>query len=158
MVTLLLIAVTLGSVLVSFGFSRDKTVKSLKMSLRMGRGMSLELLSTLGLVALLLAYLDEQTIRRFLGEAKGLLAAVNAAVIGSATLIPGVVAFPLTRELSRSGASWGAVTAFITTLTMVGVATFAMEKRFFGWKYALWRNVISFILALLIAGIMGRLL
>jgi uncharacterized membrane protein YraQ (UPF0718 family) len=48
--------------------------------------------------------------------------------------------------------------AFLTTLTMVGVVTYPLESREFGAQFALTRNVLSFISALMIAAVMGVIL
>lgn len=154
----LLIGITLSCLIFSLVRSKQRTVKALKVSLAMGKGMALELLSLLGLIALILAYLPQERIAQFLGEAKGLWGAVNGAIIGSVTILPGVIAFPLAKQLNQSGASLVAVAAFITTLTMVGLVTAPLESRHFGQKYTILRNGISFLFALTIAALMGVLL
>ncbi|NLX74993.1 MAG: permease, partial [Synergistaceae bacterium] len=45
--------------------------------------------------------------------------------------------------------------AFLTTLTMVGIVTFPLEKKEFGTKFTAIRNGFSFIFAIIIALIMG---
>ncbi len=154
----ILIGITLIGLIVSILRSRPRTLKSMKMSLKMGKGMGLELLSLLALIALILAYLPEKQIAKYLGDSSGLLASVYGAVIGSVTILPGVIAFPLAKQLVVSGASLAAIAAFITTLTMVGLATSPLEKRYFGLRYTVLRNSISFIFAISIALIMGVIL
>lgn len=51
-----------------------------------------------------------------------------------------------------------AIAAFVTTLVMVGVITAPLEMKFFGKKFTFWRNLLSFIFALIIALIMGAIL
>ncbi len=48
--------------------------------------------------------------------------------------------------------------AFLTTLTMVGIVTFPLEKKEFGLKFAVTRNALSFVSALVIAMMMGVIL
>jgi len=158
MTLLILIGLTIAGLAFSLIKSRARTGKALRMSLRMGRGMAGELIALLGLIALVLAYLPQERIAQILGEGKGLLAAVNGALIGSITILPGVIAFPLAKQLNQTGASLPAVAAFITTLTMVGLVTAPIEKRHFGTRYTILRNSISFLFALVIAAIMGGLL
>ena len=43
------------------------------------------------------------------------------------------------------------VAAFITTLMLVGVATYPVEKEYFGIKATIWRNAAGFIIAAIIA-------
>jgi uncharacterized membrane protein YraQ (UPF0718 family) len=69
-----------------------------------------------------------------------------------------LVAFPLAGSLLRSGATIMTISAFITTLVMVGVVTAPMEIKALGKKFTLLRNGLGFIAALMIAGIMGVLL
>jgi uncharacterized membrane protein YraQ (UPF0718 family) len=57
-----------------------------------------------------------------------------------------------------AGASIVPAVAFLTTLTMVGVVTFPLEKKEFGLKFAVMRNTLSFISAIAIALVMGVVL
>jgi len=81
-----------------------------------------------------------------------------AALFGSITLIPAFVAFPLVGSLVHAGASIVPGVAFLTTLTMVGIATFPLEKTAFGTRFALVRNGLSFVFAIIIALVMGVIL
>jgi len=74
-----------------------------------------------------------------------------ASVVGSITLIPGFVAFPLAATLLQRGAGLATIAVFISTLMMVGVVTFPLEKKFFGFKEALWRNSLSYVWAFFVA-------
>ena len=47
---------------------------------------------------------------------------------------------------------------FLTTLMMVGVVTFPVEMKFFGFKATLLRNSLSFVGAIIIGLLMGALL
>ena len=53
---------------------------------------------------------------------------VIAALVGSITLIPAFVAFPLVGSLVDVGAGILPAAAFLTTLTMVGMVTFPLKK------------------------------
>jgi len=68
------------------------------------------------------------------------------------------VAFPLVGSFVNVGASIIPAVAFLTTLTMVGIVTFPLEKKEFGFKFALVRNLLSFVAALVIAMAMGVIL
>jgi len=80
------------------------------------------------------------------------------AAVGAVLYIPSIVAFPLAGSLVKSGASVGAVAAFITTLTMVGLVTLPLEVELLGKRLALSRNAMSLVLAVAIALIMGLIL
>jgi uncharacterized membrane protein YraQ (UPF0718 family) len=90
-----------------------------------------------------------------LGSSNVLLTTILAALAGSITLIPAFVAFPLVGSLVKAGANIVPVVAFITTLTMVGIVTFPLEKKEFGTKFTLVRNLLSFGFAIVIALVMG---
>jgi len=64
----------------------------------------------------------------------------------------------LAGSLLRSGATIMTISAFITTLVMVGVVTAPMEIKSLGKRFTLLRNGLSFIGALVIAAIMGVIL
>jgi uncharacterized membrane protein YraQ (UPF0718 family) len=116
------------------------------------------LLGMLGIVGLTLGLLPPDTIQKLVGEEAGFAATVIVSVIGAITLIPSLIAFPLAGSLLRSGATVMTISAFITTLVMVGAVTAPMEIRTLGRKFTLLRNGLGFLSALVIAGIMGVLL
>ena len=158
MITIILFGVTLGAVGLSFGVSRDKTRRSFLMAKNMFAKMIREILAILALIGLILALLPEEVIARYLGGDSHALSVVWGGLVGTITILPGVIAFPLAAELVAGGAHLAAVAAFITTLTMVGVATLPMEIRNFGRPFALVRNGLSFIFALAVALLMGVIL
>jgi uncharacterized membrane protein YraQ (UPF0718 family) len=47
------------------------------------------------------------------------------------------------------------LSAFTTTLMMVGILTFPIEKAYFGPKVTILRNVLSFLVALIVAVMTG---
>ena len=78
-----------------------------------------------------------------------------AAVIGSVTLMPGFVAFPLAAALLNSGAGYMQMAAFISTLMMVGVVTIGIERKTFGLRATLVRNGAALVFSLVVAVVMG---
>jgi uncharacterized membrane protein YraQ (UPF0718 family) len=78
-----------------------------------------------------------------------------AALVGSVTVMPGFVAFPLAGILKNSGIPYSIIAAFTITLMMVGILTLPIEATYLGKKVALIRNAISFIIALIIALLIG---
>jgi len=54
-------------------------------------------------------------------------------------------------ELLKEGVSLVAVTAFIVTWSSVGIVMLPLEGSFLGRRFALWRNMINFIMAIVIA-------
>ncbi len=138
--------------------SRQKTKQSFKVAAKALWKMVPGLLAIVGVVGLILGILPPETITRLVGEEAGFLATTTAAVLGAVTLIPALISFPLAASLLRSGATVTTIAAFITTLVMVGFVTAPMEIKALGKKFTLLRNGLSFIAALIIAGLMGVIL
>lgn len=159
MATIITIYGLLGICLVaSLIKSKEKTKKAFKIAGKALLKTAPSLLTVLGIVGLTLGILTPETISRLVGAEAGFTATILAAVIGAITLIPSLVAFPLAGSLLRSGATVMTISAFITTLVMVGVVTAPMEIKALGKKFTLLRNSLAFVAALIIAGIMGGLL
>lgn len=148
--------------LVWFGISikkdKRKTLSSIKGSSGMMKNMGGEIIGILFLIGLILTFLPPETIRQYAGNSNSIMTTVIFAVVGCITLIPAFVAFPLAGSLVDAGASVVPIVAFLTTLTMVGLVTFPLEKKEFGTKFTVIRNSLSFIFALIIALIMGVIL
>ena len=143
---------------VSWMKNRQKTKKALRVALGMGKGMAVSILSVIFLIGLILTILPPETIAVFIGKQKLVTASVVSAVFGTITLIPAFIAFPLVGTLVNAGVGIVPAVAFLTTLTMVGIATFPLEKRAFGLKFTATRNILSFVFALFIALLMGVIL
>lgn len=78
-----------------------------------------------------------------------------ASLFGSITLMPGFIAFPLCGILLKKGVLYMVLSAFTTTLMMVGVFTYPIEKEYLGTKVTMVRNVIGFFIALIVAVMTG---
>ena len=78
-----------------------------------------------------------------------------ASLLGSVTVMPGFIAFPLAGILVQKGVAYMVIAAFTTTLMMVGVLTVPIEKAYFGLKVTVIRNVISFFIAIAVAIMIG---
>ena len=79
-------------------------------------------------------------------------------MVGSITLMPGFVAFPLAALLVERGAGLMQVAAFVSSLMMVGVMTFPMERNIFGTRLALARNLLAFCFAIAVAAALSLVL
>lgn len=140
---------------VSMKKDKKKTLNSMKMAKGMMKNMLGQILGILFLIGLVLTFIPPETIKNVLGNSNLPLSTVTAAFVGSITLIPAFVAFPLVGSFIDVGASIVPAVAFLTTLTMVGIVTFPLEKQEFGLKFTLTRNGLSFIFAIIIALVMG---
>ncbi|HHT86463.1 MAG TPA: permease [Clostridiales bacterium] len=134
---------------------KKKTFEGMKKSKKMMGNMASEIIAIIFLIGLILTFIPPETIKKVLGSSNVLLTTILAALAGSITLIPAFVAFPLAGSLVKAGANIVPVVAFITTLTMVGIVTFPLEKKEFGTKFTLVRNLLSFGFAIVIALVMG---
>ena len=142
----------------SFAKNRQKTGQALKKAWKAFENILPQLLSILLLIGLILALLDEKTISLLLGRESGLTGMTIAAVIGSITLVPGFIAFPLAASLLAAGAGYGQIAMFLTTLMMVGVITLPLEISYFGKRLAIERNLLALAYAVASSIVLGILL
>jgi uncharacterized membrane protein YraQ (UPF0718 family) len=138
--------------------SRDKSKKAFMVGVKSLLKTAPGLLTVLGIIGLTLGILTPETITHWVGAEAGFPATVIAAILGAITLIPSLVAFPLAGSLLRSGATVITISAFVTTLVMVGIVTAPMEIKTLGKKFTILRNGLGFLAALMIAGMMGMIL
>lgn len=143
---------------VSWFKSREKTKAALKKAWKSFENLLPQLLAILILIGAMLAILTPAQISGLLGSESGWIGVLIAALIGSITLIPAFVAFPLAAALLNNGAGYMQIAAFVSTLMMVGIITFPIEKQYFGKKAAIARNAMALIFSLLVAAIMGAVL
>ncbi|MBI9013332.1 MAG: permease [Clostridiales bacterium] len=158
MSTIILIALAVIALGVSLKKDKDKTVITIKQARNMMKGMLSDIVGILLLIGLVLTLIPSETIESLIGSESGFLAVILSAVLGTITLIPAFVAFPLIGSLKSSGAGIVTLTAFLTTLTMVGFLTMPLEIKTFGKKFTIVRNSVSFVFAILIALSMGVIL
>lgn len=143
---------------ISFVKSKKKTLGAMKQAKTMMSSMVGDIIAIIFLIGIVLTFIPPETIKSVMGSTNTLLSTSISALVGSITLIPAFVAFPLVGSLVDVGASIVPAVAFLTTLTMVGVVTFPLEKKEFGTKFALTRNALSFGFAIVIALTMGVIL
>jgi len=151
------ILLTVAATAVSWAADTGKTRRGLRQGWRMLIRLLPALTGVLAGVSLALAAIPAESLRALLARDSP-LTFLAALAVGSVTLMPGFVAYPLAAGLKAGGASVSVLAAFLTTLMMVGVATLPVEARFFGWRIALWRNALAFIGAAVVAAGMAVLL
>ena len=144
--------------LLSFLLDRKKTVMGLKKGWKMFQNIAAPFLNILILVSLALYVLPPSLIMRYLGPESGWGGQVIAAIVGSITLIPGFISYPIASVLIQEGASYTVVATLMTTLMMVGVLTLPLEINYFGRNVAIVRNVLNFITAIIIGTFVGFIL
>lgn len=153
--TLSLWIITGIALIISMIKDKYKTINSMKMGKGMMKNVIGEIIGVLFLIGLILTFIPPETIKEIAGKSNTLISTIVSACVGSITLIPAFVAFPLVGSLVDAGISIIPAVAFLTTLTMVGIVTFPLEKEEFGTKFALTRNLLSFGFAIIISLLMG---
>jgi len=155
---LIFITFSVFTSLVSFFLDKDKTILGFKKGLNMFKNIVVPFLNVLILVSLLLFIVPPRLIVEYLGAGSGAIGFAIAAIVGSITLIPGFISYPIAASLIKQGASYSTVAVFMTTLMMVGVVTLPLEIKYFGKKVAIMRNVLNFVVAIIIGILIGIIL
>ncbi len=158
MFTYVLYGISLSLLAASFAKDRKKTKMALKKAWKSFENILPQMLAVLVLIGLLLAILTPETISRLLGQESGVVGVAIAAVLGSITLMPGFVAFPLAGALLEAGAGITQIAVFVSTLMMVGVVTLPVEMKYFGKRATLTRNGLALVFSILVAVILGGII
>lgn len=142
--------------LISFIKDKNKTKQSLKKAWKSFDNILAQMLGLITSIGIIIAFLSPETISKFIGGSSGWYGVVAASIVGSITLIPAFVAFPMAAILLQNGAGYMQLSAFASTLTMVGILTLPLEIRFFGRKFAFLRNLMAFLFAFFVAFVIGK--
>jgi uncharacterized membrane protein YraQ (UPF0718 family) len=135
--------------------SVGKTAAALQLAARRFATILPAFLTMLVLFSVAITLLPQDVVMRLLGEESGWLGVAIASVVGSVTLMPGFIAFPLCGALLTQGVPYMVLAAFTTTLMTVGVLTYPLERQYFGPSIAIIRNAASLLIALVVAVVMG---
>lgn len=106
------------------------------------------------LVGLVVTFLPH-SLSRELFSGMPLLDALEGAVFGSLATGQPVVSYILGKGLLEAGIGWVAVTALILSWVTVGIVQLPAESMMLGLRFAVWRNGISFVLAVIVALLVG---
>jgi uncharacterized membrane protein YraQ (UPF0718 family) len=139
----------------SLCFSREKTVRSLKIAARRFIHILPAFIVMLILISVVIYLVPDEVISRYLGGSDKFISVILASILGSVTFLPGFIAFPLAGILLQKGVAYMVIAAFTTTLMMVGVLTAPVEKAYFGMRVTVIRNVLGFFIALVVAVMIG---
>lgn len=149
---------TAGFLVFSLAKDKDKTKEAVRKAFGMGRGMIVSILSIIFAIGLLLTIFTPEAIAAFVEKQNILVATISAAILGTITLVPAFIAFPLVGTLIDGGVGIVPSVSFLTTLTMVGIVTIPLEIKSFGKKFTFIRNGLSCVFAIIIALVMGVIL
>ena len=158
MFTHILYAVAVLGLCISAAKDKKKTGVALKKAWKAFENILPQFLSVLLIIGLALAFLTPETISVLIGTGSGVLGMLAAALVGSITLIPGFVAFPLAAALLKNGAGYMQIAAFVSTLMMVGIVTIPVEMKVFGKKVTILRNAAAFAFSIIAALLIGVIL
>jgi len=146
-----LYGITGAVLLVSFLLNRKKTYTALKIALKRFLKLVPPFLVLTVFIAVALYFIPEDLISETLGRGNLLVGVVSASLLGAVALMPGFIVFPLCGLLKDQGVSYTVLSAFTTTLMMVGILTFPLEREYLGTKLAIVRNLAGLLMALLVA-------
>lgn len=152
---IILITFCLLCLIASFVSDRKKTLSGIKKGMTMFLKLLPTILSVIIIISVILYLIPNEVMLEYFGESSGITGYVFAALIGSIALVPGFIAYPVCGYLVKSGVGYPVIAVFITTLMMVGIITFPIERKFFGFKVALLRNILSLAGALIIGILIG---
>jgi uncharacterized membrane protein YraQ (UPF0718 family) len=156
--TIIINVIAVSGLIVAIIKNRKKASQSLKIAgISFVKILPMMLIIVL-VVGLFLGFVPPDKIALFIGNQSGIGGILLIGAVGAILFIPALLSFPLAASLLESGASIAAVAAFITTLTMIGIITLPLEIKELGKKMALLRNGISFVIAIIIALIIGWIL
>lgn len=142
---------TIAIILISISFikNRNKTKDALLKSWNMFRNIIPDMLSIMIFVGLSLSILTPSLISSIIGEKSGLTGIVYSTIIGSISLVPSFVVFPLGATLVQNGAGLPQVATLMSTLMSVGITTLPMEQKIFGRSFAYSRNASALLMSLI---------
>ena len=147
--------ITALAVLISFLVNRERTLKALKITAKRFVNILPAFLAMLILISIVLFLIPDRVILNYFGDSNTFTGVLLASLFGSITIMPGFIVFPLSGILLTKGVPYMVLAAFTTTLMMVGILTYPMEKEYFGIKVTVMRNVISYFIALAVAVMIG---
>jgi len=146
---------TVMALLISIFKSVEKTAKAAKIALKKFVKILPAFLGMLILVSIILYLISDNVILKYLGNHNKFIGIMLGSFFGSITLMPGFIAYPLCGILLTKGVTYMVLSAFSTTLMMVGILTYPIEKAYFGTKVTIIRNLIGFLIAIVVALITG---
>jgi uncharacterized membrane protein YraQ (UPF0718 family) len=147
--------VTVILLTLSFFFDRSKTKKALLLAFKKFVFILPSFLIMLILISIILFLFPQEKIIDYLDYGSDMVNIILAALIGSISAVPGFIAFPLAGILREHGISYTIIASFTTTLMMVGTITFPVEATYLGKRVAFIRNIIGFIIAIIVALLIG---
>lgn len=148
---LILYIVTILLLVISTCVSREKTLRALRITGKRFAKVAPAFVLMLALVSVALYLLPDHAIARMLARENKWVATAGALGLGSISVMPGFIAYPLCGILLDQGALYMVISAFSTSIMMVGIITFPFEKSYLGTRLTLVRNIASLVVAIAVA-------
>lgn len=148
----------IGCLILAFFANRQLALTGLKKGLRTLGSIAPITVVVVSIVAIVLAFVTPESIGTVLGESSGIGGILVALGLGAVVHMPALLGFPIAGKVLANGGAAGPVAAFITSLTMIGIFTIPLEIKVLGKRFALARNIISAVMAFVIAIMIGVLL
>lgn len=158
MYTIVFYGVAVVALLVSLAADRRRTARALTRAWKALVGIAPEFITVIVATGVILSFLSPDTIASVIGSQSGPGGVLLSSVVGSVTLMPGFVAFPMAAILMEKGAGILQIAAFVSALMMVGVITLPMESRAIGRRAAVTRNVLAWLFSLSVAALLALVL
>ncbi len=153
--SLWLYGITVLLLAISFGADRKKTLTALKKGWKSLSNIAPEFIAVIIIVGIVLAFISPTVISKIIGSNSGFIGIIISTIVGSVTLIPGMIAFPTAAMVLDHGAGYAQIAAFVSSLMMVGVVTLPIEIKYFGKKIAFIRNGLALVFTILVAYFIG---
>lgn len=150
--------VSIGLIIILMFVDSKRTLQGIKKGIKKITKNAPVFINMIILVSISLYYFSDELILRYLGDANIFQSILLALGIGSITFMPGFVVFPLAGLLLEKGVSYVVLAAFTTSMMMVGVLTFQIEKEYFGTKLTIIRNLMGLLMAVIVSGVIGVVL
>jgi uncharacterized membrane protein YraQ (UPF0718 family) len=144
--------------MVSYKRDKKKTKMALKKAWKSFENILPQILTILSFLGMVLALLSPDVISHLLGQKAGWQGMIIASIIGSITLMPAFIAFPIAAMLLKNGAGLVQLAVFVSTLTMVGIVTLPLEMKYFGKKISIMRNTFAYLFSFMVALVIGVVL
>lgn len=144
--------------IISIYKDKNKSKMAIKKAWKSFENILPQFITIIIVIGVALAFIDAPIISSIIGDSSGYFGVLTASIIGSITIIPSFIAFPLAKVLLENGAGVTQIAAFISTLMMVGIVTIPLESKYWGKKATLIRNILAFIFSVIVAAVMGVVL
>ena len=144
--------------MVSYKRDKKKTKMALKKAWKSFENIMPQFLTILAFLGMALALLSPDVISHLLGQKAGWQGMIIASIIGSITLMPALIAFPIAAILLKNGAGLAQLAVFVSTLMMVGIVTLPLEIKCFGKKISIMRNMFAYLFSFIVALVIGAVL